>query len=78
MYIYIYIYKNVLCTLQSIQIRWNSEITLLERINKQKGPIFHFCITYSDKRIVPLTNEEWILIPKIMQLLKPFDEITKR
>lgn len=61
--------------LQECNTRWNSTFYMLERILKNKDSL---CLYASSNNKIPqLTSQEWIIVEKLICLLKPFEEITK-
>ncbi|XP_066585487.1 zinc finger BED domain-containing protein 4-like [Prorops nasuta] len=61
--------------IQDVDTRWNSTYYLLERLLEQKQAINLYIIDKPD--ISDLTYHQWELINNILNLLKPFEEITK-
>lgn len=61
--------------IQECTTRWNSTFYMLERILQVKESLCLYAST--NNKIPQLTSEEWMLIEKLISLLKPFEEITK-
>lgn len=61
--------------IQDVQTRWNSTFYMLERLNEQKSAISLYAAEYGD--INSLTGNQWILLEKLLNLLQPFEAITK-
>lgn len=59
--------------LQDVPTRWNSTYYMLERIIEQRKALVTYAI---DANIDTLSTYQWSLAEKIVQLLKPFEEIT--
>ncbi|GBP64730.1 Zinc finger BED domain-containing protein 4 [Eumeta japonica] len=61
--------------LQECTTRWNSTFYTLERILQVKESLCLYAST--NNKIPQLTSEEWMLIDKVITLLRPFEEVTK-
>ncbi|GBP37567.1 Zinc finger BED domain-containing protein 4 [Eumeta japonica] len=61
--------------LQKCTTRWNSTFYMLERILQVKESLYLYAST--NNKIPQLTSEEWMLIDKVITLLRPFEEVTK-
>ena len=63
---------------QDISTRWNSTFYMLERIYEQRSVLAIFVDDAETTINIDLpTRQEWMLIGEIIQLLRPFEEITK-
>ncbi|GBP35152.1 Transposable element Hobo transposase [Eumeta japonica] len=60
---------------QECTTRWNSTFYMLERILQVKESLCLYAPT--NNKIPQLTSEEWMLIDKVITLLRPFEEVTK-
>ncbi|XP_030765283.1 zinc finger BED domain-containing protein 4-like [Sitophilus oryzae] len=56
--------------------RWNSTFYMLQRILEVQEAVCLYASTTNNK-IPQLTSEEWMIIKKLVGLLKPFEDITK-
>ncbi|KAF2889778.1 hypothetical protein ILUMI_16395 [Ignelater luminosus] len=61
--------------IQECVTRWNSTFYMLERILQVKESLCLYAST--NNKIPQLTSEEWMIIEKLIGLLKPFEEVTK-
>ncbi|KAG5872831.1 hypothetical protein JTB14_024985 [Gonioctena quinquepunctata] len=61
--------------IQDIQTRWNSTYYMLERLLEQKKVISIYILDNPD--LTDLTFHQWDLVQKLINLLQPFEEITK-
>ena len=60
---------------QDISTRWNSTFYLIERLLEQKRAISLYVADHDT--LVNLTAQQWSLMEQCINLLKPFEEITK-
>ncbi|CAK1592037.1 unnamed protein product [Parnassius mnemosyne] len=60
---------------QDISTRWNSTFYLMERLLEQKRAISLFVADHDT--LTNLTAQQWCLMEQCINLLKPFEEITK-
>ncbi|XP_055842657.1 E3 SUMO-protein ligase ZBED1-like [Episyrphus balteatus] len=56
--------------------RWNSTLDMIERINILQEPL-GAAIGLLHNPVPNLTEEEWILLPELIKILKPFKELTE-
>ncbi|XP_074036373.1 zinc finger BED domain-containing protein 4-like [Leptinotarsa decemlineata] len=61
--------------IQDIQTRWNSSYYMLERLLEQKKVISIYILDNPD--LTDQTFHQWDLVQKLINLLQPFEEITK-
>ncbi|KAF2881124.1 hypothetical protein ILUMI_25035 [Ignelater luminosus] len=61
--------------IQECATRWNSTFYMLERILQVKESLCLYAST--NNKIPQLTTEEWMVIEKLIGLLRPFEEVTK-
>ncbi|CAG4983764.1 unnamed protein product [Colias eurytheme] len=61
--------------IQECVTRWNSNFYMLERILKNKDSLCLYAST--NNKISQLSSDEWIVVEKLITLLKPFEEITR-
>ncbi|KAF2881785.1 hypothetical protein ILUMI_24380 [Ignelater luminosus] len=61
--------------IQECATRWNSTFYMLERILQVKESLCLYAST--NNKIPQLTSKEWVIIEKLIGLLKPFEEVTK-
>ncbi|XP_050508041.1 zinc finger BED domain-containing protein 4-like [Diabrotica virgifera virgifera] len=67
--------QKPLKTIQECTTRWNSTFYMLERILQVKESL---CLYASANNKIPqLASDEWMIIEKLIGLLRPFEEITK-
>ncbi|XP_071054789.1 zinc finger BED domain-containing protein 4-like [Onthophagus taurus] len=59
---------------QDVTTRWNSSFYMLQRILEQKRVLNIYA---ADNDIVTLNTNQWSLIQPLLDLLEPFEEITK-
>lgn len=61
--------------LQDVQVRWNSTLYMLQSLLDQKRPLS----LYASEHNLPsnLTSNQWMLAEKTVQVLAPFEEITR-
>lgn len=68
------LFTNLYETFIFIFYRWNSTYYMMERILKLKDSL----VLYSGTHAIPmLTADEWLDLKKCIEILKPFEEITK-
>lgn len=60
---------------QDVQTRWNSSFYLLSRLLEQKQAVNLYILDHGT--LTDLTFSEWELVGSILNLLKPFEDITK-
>lgn len=60
---------------QDVSTRWNSTFYMLERLNEQKSAVSLYTAEYGD--ITNLTGNQWMLLENLLNLLRPFEAITK-
>ncbi|KAF2905202.1 hypothetical protein ILUMI_00979 [Ignelater luminosus] len=61
--------------IQECATRWNSTFYMLECILQVKESLCLYAST--NNKIPQLTSEEWMIIEKLIGLLRPFEEVTK-
>lgn len=61
--------------IQDVSTRWNSTYYMLERLQEQKNEVSLYAAEYGD--ITNLTANQWMILQKTLNLLKPFETITK-
>lgn len=61
--------------IQECATRWNSTFYMLQRILQVKESLCLYAST--NNKIPQLTSEEWMIIEKLIGLLRPFEEATK-
>lgn len=61
---------------QSVVTRWNSTYYMLERLLEQKNALSLYATKFGE--INNLTANQWAILEKLLNLLKPFEEITKQ
>ncbi|XP_073962367.1 zinc finger BED domain-containing protein 4-like [Choristoneura fumiferana] len=61
---------------QDVCTRWNSTYYMISRLFEQKRAISLY-LAKTSVNFENLSNEEWKILGKIIELLKPFEEITK-
>ncbi|KAF2892062.1 hypothetical protein ILUMI_14111, partial [Ignelater luminosus] len=61
--------------IQEYATTWNSTFYMLERILQVKESLCLYVST--NNKISQLTSEEWMIIEKLIGLLRPFEEVTK-
>ena len=61
--------------IQDIRTRWNSTFYMLERLLEQKKAIGLYS---QDHDISVLTSNQWTVVEKLVQLLRPFEEETRK
>lgn len=61
--------------IQDVCTRWNSTYYMLERNLEQRKALVMYAVD-NDNDIPALTSYQWGLVEKLVQLLKPFQEIT--
>ena len=59
---------------QDVQTRWNSTFYMLRRILDEKRALTVYC---ADNNLEPLNLNQWTLIGSLVNLLEPFEEITR-
>lgn len=70
--------KTPLKLLQSVETRWNSTYYMLQRFLELGDNIKMAIALLNSKNIEQLTTEEWGRCRDLSQILKPFEEISKR
>ncbi|XP_072762595.1 zinc finger BED domain-containing protein 4-like [Anoplolepis gracilipes] len=61
--------------LQDCSTRWNSTFYMIQRILQTKDSL---CLYASSNHKIPqLTSHDWVVLEKLIYLLKPFEEITR-
>jgi len=66
---------RVLKLKQDVSTRWNSTLTMLERLLEVKEPLI--VVSLSIKRCPTMpTNDQWTVIEDLVMLLKPFETLT--
>jgi len=61
--------------IQDVPTRWNSTYLMLMRIHEQKRALTVYA---ADNNLDSLTANQWALIEPLLQLLQPFEEITRK
>lgn len=61
--------------IQDVATRWNSTYYMLERLQEQKDAVSLYAAEFGD--ITNLTANQWMILQKTLNLLKPFETITK-
>lgn len=61
---------------QDVSTRWNSSYYMMSRLLEQKRTVSLY-LAETSVNFENLSTEEWILLGKSLELLKPFEEITK-
>lgn len=61
---------------QSVITRWNSTYYMLQRLLEQKNALSLYATKFGE--INNLTATQWTVLEKLLNLLKPFEEITKQ
>lgn len=64
--------------IQDVTTRWNSTFYMLERLVEQKRVINLFLSENEVGTITTLTSNQWNLITTLLNLLRPFEEITRQ
>ena len=67
--------QQPLLLVQDIKTRWSSTFLMLQRLNVPKTAVQLYA---GDHEITIPTANEWQLIEKILRLLQPFYEVTKK
>ena len=67
--------KQPLLLVQDVKTRWNSTFLMLQRLSILKATVQLYA---GDNEIPILTANEWQLMDKVLRLLQPFFEITKK
>ncbi|XP_065059291.1 zinc finger BED domain-containing protein 4-like [Rhopilema esculentum] len=67
--------KQPLLLVQDVKMRWNSTFLMLQRLSILKATVQLYA---GDNEIPILTANEWQLMDKVLRLLQPFFEITKK
>lgn len=62
--------------LMDVITRWNSTFDMLERITKLQEPL-EAAIGLLHNPVQNLSHEEWRVLPEILQILKPFKQLTE-
>lgn len=61
---------------QDVQTRWNSSYYMIQSLLKEKRPL---CVYGGDYNLpATLSANEWVLLEKIVTVLEPFKELTKK
>jgi hypothetical protein len=64
---------------QDVETRFNSQYYMLERMNEQKASVMAYSFQHdSDNKVSHLDSKQWQILSKIVKILKPFEEITKK
>lgn len=63
--------------IQDISTRWNSSYFMIKRIQEQKRPL-NIYAAEADNNLHILTANQWMLMEPLLNLLQPFEEITKK
>jgi len=61
---------------QDVQTRWNSTFYMVQRLLEQKKAVINYATDY-DLPAVP-TKHQWSLLEKLVDLLEPFEELTRQ
>ena len=61
---------------QDITTRWNSQFFMFKRIFEQKHALIPFCCDADNSKLKSLENNEWIVLEKLLQFFKMFNDIT--
>jgi len=61
---------------QDIATRWNSTFYMLRRLLEQKKAIIHYSTEHDIS--ATLTKHQWGLLEKVVEMLRPFEEITRQ
>ena len=67
--------KQPLLLVQDVKTRWNSTFLMLQRLNLLKATVQLYA---GDHEITIPTANEWQLMEKVLRLLQPFFEVTKK
>ncbi len=67
--------KQPLLLVQDVKTRWNSTFLMLQRLSRLKSTVQLYA---GDNEIPIPTANEWQLMEKVLRLLQPFFEITKK
>jgi len=66
---------TVLKLKQDVSTRWNSTLTMLERLLEVKDPLTVVSLSIKQCPTMP-TNDQWTVIEDMVMLLKPFETLT--
>lgn len=61
---------------QCVNTRWNSALQMVKRLTEQRRAINIYCHEYENTKLPTLTNEQWEIASKIIEILNPVEELT--
>nr|XP_018912073.1 PREDICTED: zinc finger BED domain-containing protein 6 [Bemisia tabaci] len=68
--------RNPLVLIQSVKTRWNSIYYMTKRFLHLKQPIQITLATTTAVKLEALTDDEWLVLEEVCELLEPLEEVT--
>ena len=61
---------------QDVNTRWNSTYLMLDRLTEQKRAVNLYLTEADNDKQLGLTTYQWTLMARVVQILRPFDQLT--